>query len=77
MENLACEEKLNKLMIQMTKIEEHTKQNKKTINEIYRRLFGNGQEGIITTLIKHKVYFALMGIGLGLLSTCIIKMILG
>lgn len=76
MNEVKCEEKLEKLITTVVRIDERAKQNKKVIDEMYRRLFGNGQEGIITTMIKHKVYFALLGAGIGLLLGCFIKLML-
>ena len=46
---------------------------KKDINDIKYKLFGNGQEGIITTITKHKVYFALLGIALTIIGGGVIN----
>ena len=56
-----CLKELFELKTKMTLIEDHTEQNKALLEAIYTKLFGNGNEGLVTTVTKHKVYFALMG----------------
>lgn len=68
------EKKLNNLEIKMIRIEEHVAQNQTLLENIYIKLFGNGQEGILTTLTKHKVYFALIGASLTGIFGCLVKM---
>jgi len=38
------------------------------IKEIKNTLFGNGREGIVSTITKHRVYFSLMGISIIILA---------
>lgn len=54
-------------------MEEHVKQNQALLKNMYARLFGNGREGLLTTITKHKVYFALLASAIIVLSGLIGK----
>lgn len=69
-----CEKQLIELNEKFIRMEEHVKQNQALLENMYARLFGNGSEGILTTITKHKVYFALLSSAILVLSGLIVKM---
>lgn len=76
-------EKIERILIQhserLAKIEEQNEHIRGTINDIWERLFGNGQEGLIKTVERHKTYFALLGAAVttlvGIVASILIKII--
>jgi hypothetical protein len=69
------EQKIDLYGERLARIEEQNKNQYYLLNDIHRKLFGNGQEGIITTLTKHKVYFAILGGAIIVLSTAFLNYI--
>ena len=47
------------------------------VDDIRKTLFGNGREGLVYTMVKHKVYFGLMGGILTILTIALINNIFG
>jgi len=68
-----CLREIMELKTEMAILREHTEQNKAILETMYGKLFGNGQEGIITTVTKHKVYFALLSASIAILAGCVVQ----
>jgi len=60
----------------LARIEEKTKTIFVSINEIKEILMGNGQEGLVRTVTRHKVYFALLGAAISVLIGILVKILL-
>lgn len=67
------EKRICKNTERLAKIEEQNVNQFKLLKKIDEKLFGNGQEGICTTLTKHKVYFALIGTALAFFGGYVLK----
>lgn len=70
-----CRKEISDLRVKIAKIETRVEENKALLESIYVKLFGNGNEGILTTLTKHKTYFYLLGTAITLMTGCLIKML--
>jgi len=66
-----CVEKLMDVQKEIAVIKEHIEMNKDILEKTYTKLFGNGQEGLLTTVTKHKVYFALISAAVTIMAGCI------
>lgn len=60
----------------LAKIEEQNRNQYKMLKDIYKQLFGNGQEGLIRTVTRHKAYFAILGTAITLLAGAVLKILL-
>ena len=45
----------------LARIEEQNRNQYKMLKDIYKSLFGNGQEGLVKIVARHKAYFAVIG----------------
>ena len=59
----------------LIRLDEHMLDIKRDIKTINHILFGNGKEGMCYTMVKHKVYFALMGTALCILAGCLLNIL--
>jgi len=77
-------ERIEKILMQhgerLAKIEEQNGHIRGTIDDIWQRLFGNGQEGLIRTVERHRTYFALLGAAVttlvGIVVSILVKILL-
>jgi len=57
----------------LARIEEQNRNQYHLLKEIKEQLFGNGQEGLIKTVARHKAYFAILGSAIAVLASIIAK----
>lgn len=60
----------------LARIEEQNKNQYKMLKDIHRKLFGNGQEGLVQTVTRHKAYFAILGTAITILAGAVLKILL-
>lgn len=75
MKDEECLKELMELKNKMIKMEMNITHNREILSDIHDRLFGNGKEGVMTTITKHKVYFVLIGTGLSIVIGFLIKIL--
>jgi len=68
------EKELHEIKMELVELRAQVEQDTRLLETMYIRLFGNGKEGIIETVNRHKTYFTILSASTGIIIGCLIKM---